>query len=58
VIRRAGIEWGLVAVAAALFVVGLIIGLTAWQLMLASVLVGVAAIAVGGFSFFGGRRRR
>lgn len=57
-IRRAWIEWGLVAVAAALFVIGLIIGLTAWQLMLASVLVGVAAIAVGGFSFFGGRRRR
>jgi hypothetical protein len=47
-----------VAVAAALFVIGLIIGLSAWPMILASVLVGVAAIAVGGFSFFGGRRRQ
>ena len=55
--RNARIESGLIVVAIALLVLGLIVGLESW-LIVASVLVGLAAMWVGGSSFFGGRRKR
>ena len=54
---NARIESGLIVVAIALLVLGLIVGLESW-LIVASVLVGLAAMWVGGSSFFGGRRKR
>lgn len=55
--HNAWIEWSLVVVALVLLGIGLTIGLETW-VVLASVLVGLAAVWVGGFSLFGGRRKR
>jgi hypothetical protein len=51
------IEWGLVVAALVLLGIGIFVGLDSW-VVLASVLVGLAAVWVGGFSFFGGRRKQ
>jgi len=55
--HSAWIEWGLVVTALVLLGLGIIVGLESW-LIFASVLVGLAAVWVGGFSLFGGRRKR
>lgn len=55
--HSAWIEWGLVVAALVLLGLGIIVGLESW-LIFASVLVGLAAVWVGGFSLFGGRRKR